>query len=433
MAFLSGSRKARFAALAALYFAQGVPIGLLSIAVPAWLARHGHSVSEIAYFLSVVSLPWGFKLIAGPFMDRFSFPPMGRRRPWVMAAQAGLTLALTALIFVQNPSDHLLLLTSIGFVINVFSAVQDVAVDGMAIDVLPLSERGRANAFMAFGQVAGFSSFGALTGWLLAEFGLKAAAATSAISVAAIFVLITLTRERPGERMFPWTEGSPAPRATTPPQSFKAIVRDLMQVLFLPMSLLLTLAEFLVRVRDGIVVAIQPVIAVQELGFGEDQYSRVIGVVGFVTATLGIFFGPLIDRHGGKRLLVYSAATGAAVAVLLAVTRAWWHHTEYIVAMLFLGGMAGHVWFIGVIAIAMNICWERIAATQFAIYMSLANLSRSIGGLVFAIVADHLDWVDDLLIAGVLMLLAAAVVSRIDVTAHRERISVLDRALPTEV
>ena len=173
VASLTDSRWLRFASFTALYFAQGIPIGLLNIALPAWLAEHGVGGAEIAWYQGIVTLPWGFKLFAGPFMDRFALPAMGRRRPWVMAAQIGLTGALTLLALFSQPTEQLTWIVAVGLLVNCFAAVQDVAVDGMAIDVLPESERGRANALMAFGQVAGFSSFAALSGVLLQRSGLR--------------------------------------------------------------------------------------------------------------------------------------------------------------------------------------------------------------------------------------------------------------------
>ena len=78
--YLTNSIWLRMFGLAFLYTAQGVPIGLFTIALPAWLAANGASAAEVASLISITGLPWGFKLISGPFMDRFSFPAMGRRR-----------------------------------------------------------------------------------------------------------------------------------------------------------------------------------------------------------------------------------------------------------------------------------------------------------------------------------------------------------------
>ena len=83
------SARARYAVGALMYFAQGIPQGLLGIALPAWLVSEGASAGQIGTYLALVTLPWSFKLLSGPIMDRFEYLPMGRRRPWVLAMQAG--------------------------------------------------------------------------------------------------------------------------------------------------------------------------------------------------------------------------------------------------------------------------------------------------------------------------------------------------------
>jgi len=95
--YMSGSPAVRYASGAALYFAQGIPKGLLHIAMPAWLASQGASAGAIASYLAIIVLPWAFKLVTGPLMDRFAYRPMGGRRPWVLGAQFGLVLSLLSL------------------------------------------------------------------------------------------------------------------------------------------------------------------------------------------------------------------------------------------------------------------------------------------------------------------------------------------------
>ena len=76
---LENNSRVRYATGAMMYFAQGIPAGLLSIAIPAWLASQGVGAAEIASYLAVIVLPWVFKLVTGPLMDRFEFLAMGRR------------------------------------------------------------------------------------------------------------------------------------------------------------------------------------------------------------------------------------------------------------------------------------------------------------------------------------------------------------------
>lgn len=396
---LADSRRLRFGAFTAFYFAQGVPIGLLQIALVAWLAAQGATLAETGAFIGVVTLPWALKLVSGPFMDRYGIPAMGRRRPWVMAAQGGLTLSILSLALIPDPTD-IGMLTLIGFVVMSFAAVQDVAVDGMAIDLLPEDERGRANALMAFGQVIGYSVFSAICGYLLARFGLRVAAVVCGATVAAIFAFMALCRERSGERLLPWTVGQPGAPSLAP-EDFFGLFRDIVRALILPMSLVLIVTEFFARAAGGVFITVAPVFAVQELGYADDVYSAWYGPLSGVAAFVGIMFGPAIDRFGGKLLLAIGIAATAIVSVVFGLLDALWQDHVFVVGCLVAWLIASQVVFVAIIAMFMNICRKRIAATQFAIYMSLANLSRAAGAFLAGAVSAGLTWSENfLLIAG---------------------------------
>jgi len=173
---LSEHRNLRFATVSLLYVAQGLPYGLFTFSIPAWLAEQGATTAQVATFAAISFLPWGFKWLVAPFMDSFSFPAMGRRRPWILGAQIGLVLALVALATAPDPIANLGILAALAFCVSTFAATQDVAVDGMTIDILPEDERARANAFMFGAQV--FGIFVGTTGgaYALSALGLYAAA-----------------------------------------------------------------------------------------------------------------------------------------------------------------------------------------------------------------------------------------------------------------
>jgi MFS transporter, PAT family, beta-lactamase induction signal transducer AmpG len=344
----------------------------------------------------------------------------------VMSAQFGLTLSMASLALVTEPVGQIGLLTAIAFAVNLFAAVQDVAVDGMAIDVLPPSERGRVNALMAFGQVAGFSSFAALSGVLLSAGGLPTAAVAGTALVGAILVLVTLTRERRGERMLPWMAGAATSREHASETTFAGIISGLLRALLLPMSVLLVLVELLVRMRDGIAISVFPVFAVQNLHFTSVEFSSFQGYMGVPVALIGVLFGPLIDRFGIKRLYLIALVTGAGSMIVFALTPQWWSSTGYVIAIWSIAALSNQMLFVAFIALAMNICWSRVAATQFAVYMSLSNLSRSIGAAAFATIADRLDATGGFLAMSGLMIGAAVALSFFNGDSHRHRLQQLD-------
>lgn len=419
---LTERRWLRFGAFTAFYFAQGVPIGLLMVAIPGWLAEQV-SMADLAVFTSVVSAPWGLKLVAGPFMDRFKFLPMGFRRPWVMAAQGGLILSLLALALMGDPDlESLVPLAAICFIINTFAATQDVAVDGMAIDILPEDERGRANAFMAAGQVAGSASFGALSGTLIPKAGLSVAALVCAATVAAIFLFVAAVRERRGERRLPWTAGNTVARKEVSDAGIVEIFRDLLRVLPLPMSLILIGVEFVNRVRDGIAAPVFPSFAVSAIGMTAEKYSQFISGMGLIAAVVGIVLGPVIDRVGARRFLMFSLVASALVHVAAGMLFENVQDQTLVLALYFLIIIATQLIFVAIIVLFMNLCWTGVAATQFSVYMALANLSRTAGGAAFAEVAKYLSFSQDFLIMGGLLGLAAFLLKFFDQASHTRRL-----------
>jgi len=418
---LAEQRWLRLSSFTAFYFAQGVPIGLVGAIVP-WLSERGVAEADIAWYVTVVALPWAFKLLAGPFMDRFTAPAMGFRRPWALAAQAGLVVAFVALAATAPAAHEMVALMAFGFLVNSFAAIQDVAVDGMAIDILPEDERGRANAFMAFGQTLGAGAFQAVCGFLLVRFEVGGAAVACGFTVGAIFALVSVVRERAGEKLMPWSEGRPALVERLQIVRFREILRDLLRVLFLPMSLLLVLVEFLARVRDGIAMVVFPVIAVQELGFTAESYAAFDAAAGLIAAVVGVAVGPFIDRRGARRYLMGALVLAAIAHAAFALLTPLWESHAFLIALGLIAKILGQVVFVAVIALFMTLCWTKVAATQFAIYMSLANLSRTIGSALFALVAAHLSYGSEFLAMGVLLAASAAVLLLFDGPKHKAQL-----------
>jgi PAT family beta-lactamase induction signal transducer AmpG len=412
--------------------AQGLPIGLITVAMPAWLAASGASAGEVASFIAITTLPWGFKLFAGPVMDRFRFPALGGRRPWVMLAQSGLLVSLLVLALAGGTAADLAFLTWSCFVINSFAAVQDVAVDGMAIDVLPEDERGRANALMAFGQVAGYAGAGALCGWLLVRHGVSLTAGTMALGVGVILLLVTLLRERDGEKLLPWTAGSVQHEEHLHTSSWKAIGVNLTRVMVLPMSLLLMLVTVCWRLSDGIFITAIPVVLTQEFGWSSSDYSTWYSNSSFVAALCGVLLGPFIDRHGPRNFFVAGfLACFASYLVLALMAGAWDEPRVWIIGM-FAVNFSIQIVFVAFIALHMSICWPKVAATQFAIYMAWSNLCRSFGAKAYGELSPWLEAGQETLIMAGLSLAGAVLLVFVRLEKHRERLARLQAREPSE-
>jgi PAT family beta-lactamase induction signal transducer AmpG len=406
---LADSTRLRYATGAIMYFAQGVPHGLLSIAIPVWLVGQGVSAGDIGSYLAVIVLPWAFKLVTGPLMDRYEFLPMGRRRPWVIGAQLGLSLSFLALMLIERPAEQIGLLMIVGMLINSFAATQDVAVDGMSIDLTPVREQGRLNAFMGFGKAIGWASTAAVMGILVSSFGLGIAAiVASAVSAIALLFML-LVRERKEERTLPWTTGAAAKiqRAET---SFRAVFQEINKVLWLRTSLIVMGIMFFDGLVFGYGQALMPIAAVNLFEYTTPQWSQLVAMMGLTGAVLALAVGPAIDRIGAKRMLLLTIALFSIHAFLLAQTQHLWDNTLYVRFMLSAWVMMQPVVMVSSLALAMTICKSVNSATQFAIYMSVANFGHSAGSKIYGVASEGSSYAQSYTILGAIFVVMIVVI-----------------------
>ncbi len=147
-----GSRAAalhRWCAILVLGFASGLPLALTGPALQAWLTTDGVDLAQIG-FLSLIGLPYTFKFLWAPLMDRIDLPLLGRRRGWVVLTQALLALALFALAGI-SPRLALPLFAALGVGTAFLSASQDVVIDAYRTDLLPQRERGVGSSLYVMG------------------------------------------------------------------------------------------------------------------------------------------------------------------------------------------------------------------------------------------------------------------------------------------
>jgi len=402
--FLSTSARTRYATGALAYFAQGIPAGLLHIALPAWLATQGVSASAIAAYLGIIMLPWAFKLLVGPLMDHFEYLPMGAKRPWVLVSQLGMVASLALLVKVEDPVAQLGLLTAISFAINTFTAMQDVAVDGMSIDLVPLEEEGRLNAFMSFGKTIGWAATSALTGTLLVLYGMPFTGIVCSVFAGVIFIYLFFVRERRGERLLPWSKGAASPK-NAPPPSFRTMFSDLNHVLWTRASLIIMLIMFIDGVVGGYGRAIMPIAAVNVFGFTTPQWSDLNAIMGLVGAVGALVLGPVIDRFGAKAIMGLTILLTGVHAFTLAGTQELWSNDNYVLVMMSVWILLNPIIMVCALALAMSICSHAESATQFAIYMSVSNLGATAGSFFYGAVADVTSWEQNYALKGFIVFL----------------------------
>ena len=419
----------RLVTLCILYVAQGIPYGFVTVTFASYLAERGETVAAIASVTALSTLPWTFKFVWGPFMDRFGIPSMGRRRPWILAAQFGMTVSILSMAFVPNPAEHLVLIGWLVFVHNIFNSLQDVSVDALAVDLLRESERGRVNGFMYGSKYIGIFLGGAFLSRMVSQDGLGIAFTIQIIMLGGIMLFPLLLRERSGEKLLPWTTGSS--QLAIDQQLAHSIVQlfgFLKRAFSLRSTLLAGAIGLTIFIAGGILSPITNVLFIQDLGWTRTEYTDINGGYGVFLGLAGAIVGGILaDKFGPKKI----ASIGCVALALSYVTFGlsspdsgvlWFDWTNrpvvitYILVDVWMGSMISASLF----AMYMTVSWPKVAATQFTAYMAILNMSTVIGLKTSGVISEHFTLPMIFVGAGILQVIVLGIFPFIDVHQARK-------------
>lgn len=425
---LSDNTFLRYFNFIALYVAQGIPEGMTLFGIPAWMAMNGKSPGEIGSFVAVFGLPWSFKIIVAPLMDRFAYLPMGRRRPWVLFGQVGLVVSFIAMALVPDPLNNLNLLMVAAFAVGFFGSFQDVATDGMAIDIVPIHQQARANGLMWGAKIIGTSASLALGSWLISVYGFSFAILMLSVAVGLIMLVPMFLRERPGEKLLPWSTGAASPETKGMQlENWAVIFKSLYSVLRLRNSLLLVAVVFIAQGAFNFIATLLPIFTVKELHWTNLAYSNFFATASLIGGIGGMLLGGiLIDTFGKKRMINIYFFTLIILTLGFAFLKMYWVNAWFISTFMIVYQILYVFACIGIFATAMECCWKKVSASQFTLYMTLGNLGRIAGAKLIGPVKDAWNWEYTILLFAVMIAVAWAIFLLLNISNHVQRVDELE-------
>ena len=369
--------------------ASGMPLYLLIQLVPAWLRDAGVSLAEIGLF-ALVGLPYTWKFLWAPLMDRWQLP-LGLRRGWMLLTQIGLIITIGLLGHI-DPGNATGLVAAMAVIIAIFSATQDVAIDAYRRELLPDEELGLGNSIHV--QAYRISSLvpGSLS-LILAD--LLPWSAVFWITAAFMSVGVALTvfvAEPPREERQP----------TSLAESVIAPFKDYVARRGWHSLLLALLFMFAYKLGDNMATALSTPFYL-DLGFTKTDIGLVAKNAALWPAIVGgLVGGVLMIKLGINRALwlfgavqlfsilgfAYLASVGPVLWLLAAV-----------IAFEYLGVGLGTAAFTAFIARESS---KTFAATQFALFTALAALPRSLANATTGFIVEQVGWVTFFLLCAAL-------------------------------
>ncbi len=427
---LSENTFLRYFNFIALYFAQGVPEGMLFYGIPAWMAMNGKSPAEIAGFAIACGLPWSFKFIVAPLMDRYTYLPMGRKRPWVLLGQLGLIVSCIYMAYVPDPLNNLNQFMIAGFIVSFFGAFQDVATDGMAVDIIPVDQQARANGLMWGSKMVAISTTLALGTWLLNEYNFTVSILTLAAMIGVIMLVPLFLRERQDEKIVPWTTGTASPETKKLQlTNWTALFKSLYSVFSLRNSLLLASIAFITQGSYNYLDVLLPIFTVTELGWTNLDYSQFYATATLIGGISGMLIGGiLIDKFGKKRMMNVYFFCMVASTVTLVFIKSYWVNATFIYGFMVIFNIMNVFASIGVFAIAMQCCWKKVSASQFTLYMTISNVGRIALAALIGPIRANFSWEITLLAFAIMIGLAWVLIQFLNINKQVEGVEKLENS-----
>ena len=381
-------RDRNLAVILLLGFSSGLPIALVSSTLQAWLTVEGIDLATIG-MITLVGIPYTWKFLWSPAMDRFVPPLLGRRRGWLAITQLAVALGVVAMAFC-SPRTDVTLLAALALLVAFASASQDIVIDAYRTDIALPEQRGLVAALNTVGYRVAMLTSGALalvlaagSGWL----GGIGWEKTYLLMAAAMAVGLAATL---------W--GREPVLAAPPPRTLRqAVVEPLREFFSRPGAWAMLALIILYKLGDAFAVSLSTAFLIRGGGFSPDDVAYVNKGVALAATIVGALFGgALMTRLGLYRALmlfgILQAVSNLGYMWIAAVPK------SYPILFLAVGfdNFAGGMGTAAFVALLMALCDHRFTATQYALLSALSAFGRVYVGPAAGYATDPkylgLDW-----------------------------------------
>jgi len=380
--------RSKITLLGSLYLAQGLPYGFFTQALPVLLRKSGMSLPLIG-LANLLALPWALKFLWAPYIDRVRAPRIGKRRAVIIPLQIASVVLLASLAFAASPTMVWALCVAV-LLVNLLAATQDIATDGLAVEILGPQERGLGNglqvgayrAGMILGGGAMLIVFGEL-GWVSAFLGLAATMAAATIPV--------LRFREPA-----------APTETAPVGG--SFLASLWRAEMWPWVLVLLTYKLGEWFAVGMLRTF-----LNDAGIGLSDIGLMLGLVGFTVAAVGALVGGLLTTKLGRRraLVLFGALQSLAIASFALASFAPSRPMFYAVTVAehLTSAMATAALFTAM----MDRCREGCAGTDYTVQASIVVIGTGVVSAFAGVSASALGYTGHFLLSAALSAIACGI------------------------
>ncbi len=403
-----------------LGFSAGLPFLLVFSTLNARLADVGVETATIGFF-SWLGITYSIKVFWAPVVDRLKLPVLnrlfGKRRSWILLAQAGIATGLYLMAAV-DPLSAPETLALCGLLVAFSSATQDVAIDAYRIEIAEERLQAALAATYIFGYRLALLVAGA-GALYLAEFWSWQVSYQVMAALVGVGVLTVLVAREPEVNHFAAAEDiaekvqeEAARRGHLPPRLAKlagwfyaAVAGPFVDFFrrYKELAIVILVLVAVYRISDIAMGVMANPFYLDFMGFSKTQVADVTKVFGFFMTILGSMVGGvLVVRYGVRRILLAGAIMTAATNLLFVLLAQYPPDIKLLALVVSADNLSGGIANVALIAWLSSMTSASFTATQYALFSSLMTLpGKFLGGFSGIVVADF-GYAQFFLVAGVM-------------------------------
>jgi PAT family beta-lactamase induction signal transducer AmpG len=383
-------------------FSSGLPLYLLINLLPAWLRTEGVDLKSIGLF-ALIGLPYTWKFLWSPLLDRFAIPWMGRRRGWMLAMHLALLASIPTLGLLR-PQEDLWTIAALAALVAFFSASLDIALDAYRRELLPDAELGLGNSIYVNAYRISSLVPGSLALILADRMPWSWVFLVTALFMLPGLVMTLVVRE-------------PAATVAGPATLRDAVVepfREFIERSGWAQALLVVAFIFLYKLGDSMATALATPFYL-DMGFTKTEIGIVAKNAGLWTSIAGGMLGGLWMVKIGINKGLWLFGWVQLVSILGFAWLAWLGRPDVVVLAVVIAAEAlgvglGTVAYVAFIARTTN---PRFTATQFALFTSLSAVPRTVVNATTGWIVAQTGWVNFFLICTLLAAPGMALLLRV--------------------
>lgn len=375
--------------LFSLYWAQGLPVGFMTHALPVILRAQGVSLAHIGGF-GLLMLPWSIKIFWAAYVDRLALSRLGHYRSWIIPTQLFSVIILIILSFFPiqalDQPNYLLIFFVLLFLMNFTGATQDIATDGLAVNLLKTDQQHWGNTFQVIGSRLGFIVGGGAVLWCLDWLQWQKTFLALALLVFLNTLPVLLYREPTHANSTTRTQTSSVPLI----QAIKAYLNYFQSTKELK-AWLLVLISF--KVTDGLSGPLLKPLMV-DMGLNFTQIGVYITMLGAVAALVGAGIAGLLLKLFSRTasLIVFSILKITSLIAYAVIAHAYESHTQiapiWLYAVNAFEDACSAMLLVVMLTLVMQYSRKQFAATDFTFQVSIMATVSGLLYLVSGMIGD---------------------------------------------